>query len=171
MTLSKLGIDIAQHTFEVALVRGEQLRHKTFENTPAGFHALTAWLMQQSIHQRYAVMEATGTYGEDQALYLYHAGHRVSVVNPARINAFGQSELQRTKNDRADATLIGRFAVTHEPEAWTPPPPERRQLQALVRHLDDQIDQQSQWQQRLHESQPVAAVRTSLQTLMAVVEE
>jgi hypothetical protein len=60
--------------------------------------ALTAWLMPQGIHQAHAVMEATGTYGEDLALYLYQAGHRVSVVNPARIKAFGQSELQRNKS-------------------------------------------------------------------------
>jgi transposase len=62
-------------------------------------------------------MEATSTYGEELALYLYQASHRVSVVNPARIKAFGASELQRTKNDRADATLIARFALKHEPEA------------------------------------------------------
>jgi hypothetical protein len=35
----------------------------------------------------------------------YHAGHRVSVVNPARIKAFEQSELQHT-TDRTDAKLI-----------------------------------------------------------------
>jgi transposase len=171
MTLPKLGIDIAKHTFEVALVLGEKLRHKTFENSPAGFHALTAWLMPQGMHQVHAVMEATGTYGEDLALYLYQAGHRVSVVNPARIKAFGQSELQRTKNDRMDAASIARFAVKHDPEAWTPPPEELRQLQGLVRHLDDLMAQHSQWHQRLTESRPVPAVQVSLQTLLAAMED
>jgi transposase len=171
MTLAKLGIDIAKHSFEVALIQGEKLRHKTFENAPAGFDAMTAWLTRQGVSQGHAVMEATGTYGEDLALYLYHAGHRVSVVNPARIKAFGQSELQRNKNDRMDAASIARFAVTHDPEAWTPPPEELRQLQGLARHLDDLIAQHSQWQQRLTESRPVPAVQTSLQTLVAVVED
>ena len=170
MTLPKLGIDIAKRTIEVALVSGEKLRHNTFENAPAGFDALTAWLTRQGVAYCHAVMEATGTYGEDLALYLYQAGHRVSVVNPARIKAFGQSELQRNKNDRMDATCIARFAVAHAPEAWTPPPEELRQLQGLVRHLDDLIAQHSQWQQRLTESRPVPAVQVSLQTLLAAVE-
>lgn len=171
MTLPKLGIDMAKHTFEVAILHGEKLRHQQFENAPAGFHALTVWLTRQGVSQGHAVMEATGTYGEDLALYLYHAGRRVSVVNPARIKAFGQSELQRNKNDRMDATSIARFAVKHDPEAWTPPPAELRQLQGLVRHLDDLMAQHSQWQQRLTESRPVPAVQTSLQTLLAVVED
>jgi transposase len=170
MTLPKLGIDMAKHTFEVALVHGEKLRHETFENSPVGFHALTAWLPRQGVSQGHAVMEATGTYGEDLALYLYQVGYRVSVVNPARIKAFGQSELQRNKNDRMDAACIARFAVKHAPEAWTPPPEELRQLQGLVRHLDDLMAQHSPWQQRLTESRPVPAVQASLQTLLAAVE-
>jgi transposase len=170
MTLPKLGIDMAKHTFEVALVRGEKFRHKTFENAPPGFHALTAWLTQQGVHQGHAVMEATGTYGEDLAQYLYDAGHQVSVVNPARIKAFGQSELQRNKNDRMDATCIARFALKHDPEPWTPPPEELRQLQGLVRHLDDLMAQHSQWHQRLTESRPAPAVQASLQTLLAALE-
>ena len=170
MALPKLGIDIAKRTFEVALIQGEKLRHKTFENAPTGFEALTAWLTRQGVSQGHAVMEATGTYGEDLARYLYQAGHRVSVVNPARIKAFSQSELQRNKNDRMDATCIARFAVKHAPEAWTPPPEELRQLQGLVRHLDDLLAQHSQWQQRLTESRPVPAVQASLQTLLAAVE-
>jgi transposase len=173
MTLPKLGIDMAKRTFVVALFsqeNPEKHRHKTLENTPTGFQALTAWLTHQGVSHVHAVMEATSTYGEDLALYLYQAGHRVSVVNPARIKAFGASELQRTKNDRADATLIARFAIKHEPEAWTPPPEELRQLQALVRHRVDLIAQRSQWQQRLTDSRPVPAVRTSLQTLLTALE-
>jgi transposase len=76
MILAKLGIDMAKHTFEVALVQGEKLRHKTFENAPAGFDALTVWLTRQGVSQGHAVMEATGTYGDDLALYLYQTGLR-----------------------------------------------------------------------------------------------
>ena len=125
MTRPKLGIDMAKRTFVVALFsqeNPEKYRHKTFENTPIGFQALTAWLTHQGVSHVHAVMEATSTYGEDLARYLSQAGHRVSVVNPARMKACGVSALQRTKHDRADATLMARFAVKHEPEAWTPLP-------------------------------------------------
>ena len=164
-------VDLANHTFEVALVRGEKLRHKRFENSPPGLHALTAWSTQRGVHHGHAVMDATGMYGEDLAQYLYDAGHRVSVVNPARINAFGQSERQRNKNDRMDATLMARLAVKHEPAAWTPPPAALRQLQALVRHRDELMVQPSHWQQRLTEGRPGPAVQRSLQTLLAAVED
>jgi hypothetical protein len=48
MTLANLGIDIDKHSFEVALIQGEKFRHQTFENAPAGFDALTAWLTRQA---------------------------------------------------------------------------------------------------------------------------
>jgi transposase len=169
MTLPKLGIDVAKKTFAVALLHEEKVRQKTFDNTPTGSHTLTTWLIHHDSAQCHAVMEATGTYGEDLALYLHHAGHKVSVVNPARIKAFGQSELRRNKTDRLDATLIARFAVTHNPEAWTPLPPEVWHLQALVRYLDDLITQRSHWQQRLTEGRPLPAVQTSVETLLAAI--
>ena len=58
-----------------------------------------------------ACLEATGNYGEDLAIYLHEAGHIVSIVNPARIKGFGQSELIRTKTDKLDAALIARFCL------------------------------------------------------------
>lgn len=74
--------------------------------------------------------------GEALALYLHGLEYRVSVINPARIKAFAQSELLRTKTDEVDAALIGRFCKSQVPEAWTPSAPEIRALQALVRHYE-----------------------------------
>jgi transposase len=66
-------------------------------------------------------MEATGGYWEALARYLYEREYRVSVVNPARIKAFGQSELLRTKSDAVDAALIARFCKSQRPDTWTLP--------------------------------------------------
>lgn len=60
-------------------------------------------------------------YGEALALFLHTHGVRVSVVNPAQIKAFGQSELVRTKTNQADAALIARFCAAQHPAVWTPP--------------------------------------------------
>ncbi len=49
-------------------------------------------------------------------MYLHDAGVCVSLVNPARIKGFAQSELRRTKTDKADAGLIGRFCASMNPE-------------------------------------------------------
>ena len=126
-TLDFLGIDIAKKTFNVALLRNDKLRHKKFENSPEGFKQLDSWLVKQGVIEIHACLEATGSYSEGLALHLHQAGHKVSLVNPARIKAFGQSELRRNKTDRADATLIARFCSMHRPAAWVPPPAEIRE--------------------------------------------
>lgn len=74
--------------------------------------------------------EATSTYGEAVAEALFNAAHTVSIVNPARIKGFAQSELTRTKTDKVDAALIARFCTALHPVPWTPAAPEVRQLQA-----------------------------------------
>ena len=85
--------------------------------------------------------------------YMYDAGHTVSIVNPARIKGFAQSELLRTKNDKVDAGLIARFCLAMHPEPWTPAPPEIRQLQALVRRVDALINMRTQELHRLGTAQ------------------
>ena len=72
---------------------------------------------------------------------------------------------------RRDAARRARVAVTQAPEAWTPPPAERRQFPGLGRHLDDLMAQPRHWPPRLTASRPVAVVPTSVQTVRAVVED
>jgi transposase len=164
-----LGIDIAKRTFNVALLRDNKLRHRKFANNPEGFKQLDGWLTKHGITQVHACLEATGTYGEALAEHLYKAGQVVSVINPARIKAFAQSELQRNKTDRADAALIARFCLQKEPDPWSPAPDEIRDLQALVRHLDSLIQTRTQLANRLSTSQ-ARTVLESLQNLIDAVE-
>src|ERR1700742_4007527 len=107
--LPTLGIDLSKASFHVELARHGKLRHRKFANHQTGFAELNAWLTKQQAPQVHACLEATGTYGDDLAAYLYQHGHTVSVVNPAQIKAFGQSELLRNKDDRPDAGLVRRF--------------------------------------------------------------
>ena len=169
-TLDFLGIDIAKKTFDAALLRNDKFRHKKFANTSDGFKQLDAWLVKQGAIQIHACLEATGSYSELLAVHLHQAGHTVSLVNPARIKAFSQSELQRNKTDRADATLIARFCSMHHPTVWTPPPAEIRELQALVRHLDDLIGTRTQLANRLSDGPRVESVLESLRSLIKTVD-
>lgn len=130
-----LGLDIAKSKFDAALLQDGRTRHHQFANTAEGFQALRTWLGDRATLPLHACLEATGIYGEALAVFLHQQGMRVSVVNPARIKAFAQSELLRTKTDKTDAALIARFSLAHQPPVWTPPPPEQRQLQALVRRV------------------------------------
>jgi transposase len=81
-------------------------------------------------------MEATGTWGIDLAAFLYTHQVRVSIVNPARIKAYGESELRRNKTDKLDAALADRFCRSQNPDPWTPPAPQLRELRELVRRCD-----------------------------------
>jgi len=155
MSVFVLGIDIAKQKFDAALLVDRKTKHKSCKNSAEGFETLMLWLAKQGVQKVHACLEATGSYGDDLAVYLHEAGHIVSIVNPARIKGFAQSELIRTKTDKVDAALIARFCLTMKPDAWTPPPPDIRSLRALVRRVDSLIDMRSQEKNRIstaHES-------------------
>lgn len=150
-----LGIDIAKEKIEVALLVSDKVKNKSFKNSGDGFEGLAFWLKKLGIERVHACLEATGNYGEDLAIFLHEADHTVSIINPARIKGFAQSELVRTKTDKIDAGVIARFCVAMKPEPWGPPSPEIRALRALVRRADSLIVMLTQEKNRLgtaHES-------------------
>jgi transposase len=166
-----LGIDIAKATYQVSLqvVEGKR-RHKSFANTAAGHTALLAWLRQHAGGPVHACLEATGTYGEAVATVLTNAGHRASLVNPAAVKAFAQSQLRRTKTDRVDAEVLVDFCRAHAPAAWTPWPVEVRVLQGLVRRRDAVQEMLTQERNRLQAGDLVAPVHASLTRHVATLE-
>jgi transposase len=149
MSLTILGIDVAKQKFDVALLSDGKTKHKTCKNSTEGFEILMVWLEKKGVQKVHACLEATGNYGEDLAIYLHEAGHTVSIVNPARIKGFAQSELIRTKTDKIDAALIARFCLAMKPGSWIPPSPDIRYLKALVRRVDSLIDMRSQEKNRI----------------------
>lgn len=165
-----LGIDIAKAKFDVALLMPDgKLRRKSCANTPDGFADLTRWLARHHATVVHAALEATGRYGDALAHYLHDAGHVVSVLNPAIIHAFAASQLARAKTDAADAALIARYTASQHPPAWTPAPREVRDLQALVRRLDALHGMRAQETNRLEAGPLVAAVRSSIETVVATL--
>ena len=78
-----LDIDISKAKFDAALLVGDRkTRKKVFSNDQTGFAAMSEWLSAQGANQVHGCLEATNTYGQGVARYLYEQGHRVSVVNP-----------------------------------------------------------------------------------------
>ena len=172
MNLPRLGIDIAKVKFNACLLQlTGKLKHKVFPNNAAGFAQLQEWLEKQQAPLVHACLEATGTYGEALSHYLHQQGHTVSVMNPAAIKAFAASRLSRTKTDRVDAELIARFCLAHQPPPWTPPAPEVRELQALVRRLESLIEMRVAEENRLSSGLTVVAVRTSVEEMIAYLKE
>jgi len=148
-----LGVDIAKKKFDAALLINGKLKHKVFANNQEGFEELELWLKKQGANHVHVCLEASSTYGDELAAYMHDAGHTVSIVNPARIKGFAQSELVRIKNDKVDAGVIARFCHAMHPEPWSPAPPEIRQLQSLVRRVDALINMRTQELHRLGTAQ------------------
>ncbi len=136
-TACMVGIDVAKRKFDIALLINNKIKSKVFDNTPAGHKDFSAWLNDRGAlpEHTHLCMEATGPYSELLATNLVEAGWRVSVVNPARIKGFAQSELARNKTDRADAALLARFCAAMRPALWTPPPVAWRELRGWVDRL------------------------------------
>ena len=167
---SFLGIDISKATFHACLLIDQGEAKRVFPNSPKGFEQLAAWLKNRRAVDIHVCMEATGPYWEPLAMHLYGLEYRVSVINPARIKAFAQSELLRTKTDAVDAALIARFCKSQSPEPWVPPSPEIRVLQALMRHyehLKTTRAQQSVYAQSLE----AVVVTASIREVIAMLDE
>jgi transposase len=166
-----VGLDISKAKIHAALrTEAEKLRHRTAANSPAGFRELLAWIRRYAAEEAHVCLEATGTYGEGVALFLHDAGCVVSVINPAAIRAYAASQLSRTKTDHVDAALIAHFAATQHPPAWTPPLPEIRVLQALVRRLDALVEMRTQEVNRLSAGVVVSEVRASIEELLGSLD-
>ncbi len=166
--LIAVGIDIAKAHFDAARLGADgKYKHKKFDNTPEGFALFAEWLAGFGAEPTPVCMEATGAYSVPLAEFLVGRGFHVSVVNPARIAAFAKSELSRAKTDKADAKLIARYALAMRPPAWTPPPAEIRELQALLRRLEHLLEMQRMEQNREDTADP--AVTGSIRAVLATL--
>jgi len=161
-----LGIDVSKLKFDVALLlANDKFKHKKFDNKPTGFSQLIEWLEKyvSSTQELHICMEATGHYNEALATFLFDAGFKVSVVNPAQIKGFAYSKLARTKTDQADAKLIAGFCLAMNPKAWQPYPPHIRELQALIRRLEALQNMDAQEHNRME-----SASEAVLPSIMAI---
>ena len=132
-----LGIDISKDKLDVALYQADRYRGASFSNDKDGHRRLSKWLKKHKAKEAAVCIEATGRYGDGVALHLHERGHKVSVVNPARIKAYGASQLKRNKTDGEDAKTIAHFCATQKPDLWTPLPATIQELQALSRRLEN----------------------------------
>jgi len=161
-----LGIDVGKRDLHAALLQGDRAASKSVPNSHAGMEQLRMWLKNRNVEDVHVCLEATGGWSEQVAMSLIDAGCVVSIVNPARIKAFAQSELLRTKTDRVDAALIARFCRLHQPPPWTPPAPEIRILQGLVRRQHSLIDMRVEEENRRNAPMVAPAVTASIEATL-----
>lgn len=136
MSEAVLGIDVAKKKLDACLMMDGKVLARKFDNNAKGVKLLEGWLRSLKIERAHVCLEATGTYSEMVAEFLFEHGHRVSLVNPSRIEAWARADLKRNKTDPADARTIASFCLQKNPDDWHPLPPEIKQLQALSRRVE-----------------------------------
>ncbi len=164
-----LGIDVGKSDFHCALLVAEHLRSNSFPNSAAGFAKLATWLGNRKVSRVHACLESTGGWSEELGTFLHARGHAVSIVNPSTIKAFGQSELSRTKTDKADAALIARYCSAMKPRLWEPPSPPQQRLQRLGRRRVALVEMRTQESNRL-QGPGIDEVRSSIETTIAFLD-
>jgi transposase len=168
-----VGIDVSKDALDACLIpSGGKAKEAHFANDHKGHAALLAWADRHAggaaLH---FCMEATGPYSEAPATFLAGAGRRVSVVNPTRIKYAGLALGRGNKTDRADAKLIAEYAAREEPPAWQPPSPEVRELQALVRRIDDLVEMAAREKGRRSSPALTTSARRSIARTVAFLEK
>lgn len=160
-----LGIDVSKAKLDCALWVNGRFRNKTIRNNPAGLADLSQWLARHGGAAVPMCLEATGIYWELAAQTLSDAGHRVSVVNPALVKAFAQSEGLRVKTDAVDARLLARFGLSQYPPVWQPPSANEKALRALVLRHQALVEMHTQEKNRSQVAR--AEVETNLKAHLA----
>ncbi len=137
------GVDISKDDFHVCIkeksndgavkIKGS----RSFPNNLKGFSELSGWVLKRehaNLGTRY-VMEATGTYYENLAYFLYEKGCRVSVVLPNKINHFAKSMNLKTKTDKVDAAVIAGIGIERPLAEWKPMSKDFKELRDLSREM------------------------------------
>ncbi|WP_259129641.1 IS110 family transposase [Salinibacter ruber] len=161
-----------KEALEVAL-RGDEeaIARTTVANDSDGHDELLRWLQDQGSgpEETSVCMEASGDFEKAIAQRLYEENYRVSVVNPRRIKGYASSQLQRTKTDPADASLIARFGWREDPRPWEPPSAAESRLQELTRARQALKKEKTRTQNRLDEAED-EAVRRAHRGLLEEIE-
>jgi transposase len=175
-----IGADIDKRKVHCVLLlepaTGKQ-RSKVVANTPEGMHQLLAWAQKQTgqpASELQVIMEATGPYHETAAYTLYEAGATVSIVNPKQLKDYAKGIGHKAKNDGQDALALADYGANRRPRPWQPPPPEFRQLHALLQRLEaleKDLQRERNRQEKATVSAASATVLASLARSIAFLEQ
>ncbi len=160
------------HSFTAALLPAEAAakpaKALNYQQTNQAYRKLERGLLRPGLppSQILVVMEATGTYWISLALYLHQAGFVVAVINPLQTHNYAKSLLQRSMNDQLDAQTLAKFAQTHQPPAWNPPPRVYHQLQQRLSQRAALVDLRQQVRNQLHALTVCPAVVPEVQSRM-----
>jgi len=128
-----IGIDISKQTFDVyGEAHDGQQEYSLHEQGSKEYKKLIKKYGKDKTY----VMEATGPYYLQLAMFLFKNDIGVAVVNPLIIKRYSQMNLQRAKTDKKDAKTIHDYASDIGVKLWSPPPNEIFQIEQTMTSLD-----------------------------------
>ncbi|EDY81324.1 Transposase IS116/IS110/IS902 family protein [Verrucomicrobiia bacterium DG1235] len=136
--VSYIAIDVSKKTLEV--LSEDWSKSRSVANSEAALEGLLK--KHAGFSQSHFICEATGGYERALVGLLHSRGIAVSVVSPAKVRYFAQSEGVKAKTDPIDAKMLLRFAREKRPRATPAPSPQRKALAALMdrrEHLSEQL--------------------------------
>lgn len=164
------GIEVSARELLVAMMgKDGRMCLQRFANTAAGHRGLLRTLTRGGRRVR-AVMEATGLYGLDLALYLSGKENiELMVANPRAVRSFAKAMMQRSKNDPLDAALLCEYARRMEFQEWSRPSEKVLELWAIARRLEALSKQRVAEKNRRHaarvsQAMPAAVRRSVLRS-------
>ncbi|WP_370277762.1 IS110 family transposase [Pontibacterium sp.] len=175
-----IGVDVSKAKLDCLWLKDLQtlkVKTKVLANTVDGYEALINWVLKNTgvkLSDCRFVMEATGIYHEALAYYLYEAGAKVYVVNPARVRDFARSLGTRSKTDKKDSMMLARFGAVNPLRLWQPEAPEIRTLRALLARLDaleKDIQREKNRLEKAEISQASAQVIESIQLMLSALNQ
>ena len=153
-----VGVDISKDDFHACIkeknidgdvkIKGS----RSFPNNGKGFIELVKWVSKrpQPDSRVEYIMEATGTYFENLAYYLYQEQCLVSVVLANKIKYYAKSLNLKTKTDKVDAAMIAGIGIERNLPKWKPMSKEFKELRDLCRELLSLKKEKSRAKCQLH---------------------
>jgi transposase len=112
------------------------------------------------------LVEATGIYYLDVALFAHELGAEVTVINPKTAHHFAKALGQRSKTDRLDAAMLLQCLKRMPFKAWVPPRKALLELRYYGRYLVQLTEQNTASKNRLHALSAAAASPAKLRADM-----
>lgn len=154
-----VGLDVSSKTIHACLCVIDIAQKVTIkssckiDNTVSGFKHLEQWMkkhMKVNDVPLVIVMEATGVYHENCALFLFSKGYNISVVLPNKAKKWLQSDGVKSKNDKIDAAGLSRMGAEKSLEIWQPAAEFYYQLRSLTRQCQSLHEHRTVYSNQMH---------------------
>jgi transposase len=157
-----VGIDVSKKDLQCCISVIDLLQKVTvkasakFANTNSGFPLLHQWITNRHKQKEVplvVVMEATGIYYEQIAMYLFKQQYSLSVVLPNKAKKYLQSTGLKSKNDQIDAQGLSRMGAEQCLELWQPMDSYFYELRELTRQHQSLQELKTSVNNQLHASE------------------